>query len=220
MKLREKNLAGYVNGSPRPNNVRRKACNFPLMESSNPNSSSVRVLIRHPPSPSSSSSSSSTSPQTIPTSDPSPSSSLHPRSSSSEGVVVVGFIGRRPDTTTHLLNQIIDANVFGSGNLDKSLPIEKEELRDWFKWRRISYYHQHQKGILFLHFSSNLCPASFNGLSELSSKGSGFSSALEDHEFRDLQGMLFMFSVSFFCPPSFFFFIKLLLLFYVNGSLC
>ncbi|EXB65308.1 hypothetical protein L484_025387 [Morus notabilis] len=42
-------------------------------------------------------------------------------------------------------------------------------------------------GILFLHFSSVLCP----GFDD------GFGSAMEDdHDFGDLQGLLFMFSTA------------------------
>lgn len=69
--------------------------------------------------------------------------------------------------------------------------VEKDEVRDWFKWRRISYYHQEDKGILFLRFCSTRCP----GIDGLSVYGSGFDSALEEHEFGDLQGLLFMFTV-------------------------
>ncbi|XP_062105153.1 uncharacterized protein LOC133816861 [Humulus lupulus] len=159
------------------------------MEPPNPisSSSSVRVLIRPPSSPTPTSSSSSTS-QTAPLPSPIP-TSLPP---SSDGVVVVGFIGRRPDITTHLLNRIVDSNIFGSGSLDENLRIDKEELREWFKWRRISYYHERQRGVLFLHFSSNLCPAFDDGVLE---SGWGFDLVMEEHEFGDLQGMLFLFSV-------------------------
>ncbi|PON55372.1 Protein SMG [Parasponia andersonii] len=162
------------------------------MEASNPNpssSSSVRVLTRPPSSTTLASSASSSTSQTPPPPPPIPTSEPS-SSSSSDGVVVVGFIGRRPDITTHLLNRIVDANVFGSGNRDKSIRVEKEEVRDWFKWRRISYYHEERKGVLFLQFCSNLCPA-FHGFSE---PASGFDFAMEEHEFGDLQGMLFMFS--------------------------
>ncbi|KAF4346848.1 hypothetical protein G4B88_015469 [Cannabis sativa] len=164
------------------------------MESPNPisnSSSSVRVLIRPPSSTTLSSTptlaSSSTS-QTAPLS----SSIQTPHPPSSDGVVVVGFIGRRPEITTHLINRIVDSNVFGSGSLDENLRIDKEELREWFKWRRISYYHERRRGVLFLHFSSNLCPAFDDGVLE---SGSGFDLAMEEHEFGDLQGMLFLFSV-------------------------
>ncbi|PRQ33372.1 hypothetical protein RchiOBHm_Chr5g0056861 [Rosa chinensis] len=150
----------------------------------NPNPASRRVLIRPPPS-----SYSSPPSQTIPI----PSSSSDPPST--DGVVVVGFIG--PPSTDHsaqLINRILDSNVFGSGNRDKSLGVEnQEELRDWLKWRRISYYHEEQKGILFLQSCSTLCSAvDDNGLSD---SGSGFDSVFEEHDFGDLQGMLFMFSV-------------------------
>ncbi|KAJ1436284.1 hypothetical protein SESBI_04315 [Sesbania bispinosa] len=44
--------------------------------------------------------------------------------SSSKGVVVVGFVSRRHDDSAHLLNRVIDCNVFASGNIDN------EEARD------------------------------------------------------------------------------------------
>lgn len=77
--------------------------------------------------------------------------------------------------------------------MDRVLSIDKDELKDWFKYRRISYFHEEDKGILFLQFSSNGCPV-FDG--SLSS-GSDFDGVLEEREFGDLQGLLFMFSVSF-----------------------
>ncbi|XP_054815604.1 uncharacterized protein LOC129315695 isoform X1 [Prosopis cineraria] len=171
-----------------------------------PKPSQVRVLIRPPPSPNPPTTSSPSLPpprplpNPIPSSDHSSSSSATPSSSSaaspslprsSDGVVVVGFISRRPDDSTQLINRVIDFNVFGSGNLDKRLFVDEEEARDWFKWRRISYYHDDEKGILYLQFCSTRCPA-IDGFSEPSS---GFDSVVEEHEFGDLQGMLFMFSV-------------------------
>ena len=87
------------------------------------------------------------------------------------------------------MNRIVDSTVFGSGNSDKTLCVDKEELRgsDWFSHRRLSYHRDDQNGILFLHFSSD-----FGG-------GFEFGSAIEEeeHQFGNLQGMLFMFSVSF-----------------------
>lgn len=114
--------------------------------------------------------------------------------------MVVGFIGRRPEDTAQLINRVIDSNVFGSGNSDKSLCIEKDEVGDWFKWRRISYYHEEKKGILFLQFCYNQLPA-MDGFDKVQP---GFDSVVEEHEFGDLQGMLFMFSVSVCFLPSFF----------------
>lgn len=190
----------------------QKACNSTSMETSNLNpkakpnpnpSSSMRVLIR-PPSSSASTTPAPTlnstpsisqaarlPPPPVPSSSDQPSSSSHPRSS--DGVVVVGFIGRRLGENAQLINRVIDSNVFGSGNRDKSLLIEKEEVRDWFKWRRISYYHEEQKGILFLQFCHNQCPAMEDGLEKVPL---GFDSVVEEQELGDLQGMLFMFSVS------------------------
>ncbi|XP_050368048.1 uncharacterized protein LOC126786307 [Argentina anserina] len=146
------------------------------MDPPNPNPPSMRVLIRPPPS----STATSPSPQTIPI-------------PSTDGLVVVGFIGRSADDSSQLINRILDSNVFGSGNRAKTLGVEdEEELKDWLNGRRISYFHDERKGILFLQFSSALCSAADDGSSE---SGSGFDSAFEEHDFGDLQGMLFMFSV-------------------------
>ncbi|KAL6958061.1 hypothetical protein U1Q18_052216, partial [Sarracenia purpurea var. burkii] len=120
--------------------------------------------------------------------------------STQSGVVVVGFVGRRNGDVTQLINRILDANVFGSGDFDKDFCGQKvgigEEVKSWFKCRRISYYHDDEKGIIYLQFSSTGCPA-MEELSELSSSSFSsptFDSVLEEHEFGDLQGMLFMFS--------------------------
>ncbi|PIA37159.1 hypothetical protein AQUCO_03000022v1 [Aquilegia coerulea] len=117
------------------------------------------------------------------------------------GVVVVGFIGENEDELSQLMNRIIDNNVFGSGNLDKEFSIKKndsedEEIRkrvkDWFRFRKISYYYEEEKGIVYLQFVSTWNPL-MEGLSEeLSIR---FDSVLEEQEFADLQGMLVMFSV-------------------------
>ncbi|GMJ15488.1 hypothetical protein HRI_005218000 [Hibiscus trionum] len=147
-----------------------------------PNPHSMRVLTRPPPSPVPTSS--SNPPPPLP-----PSSPSLPRSP--DGVVVVGFISRRPDDSAQLINRVVDSNVFGSGQTDRVLSLDKDELKDWFKYRRISYYHEEDKGILFLQFSSNGCPV-FDG--SLAS-GSDFDGVLEEREFGDLQGLLFMFSV-------------------------
>ncbi|KAJ6984071.1 hypothetical protein NC653_022335 [Populus alba x Populus x berolinensis] len=150
------------------------------MDSRNSNPPCMRVLTRPPtptptpaPGPTSASSSSP---------DPQPSSQSHPRSL--EGVVVVGFLSRSPDHSTHLINRILDSNAFGSGHLDKTLFVDKEEIKDWFKKRKISYYHEEEKGLLFLQFCSIRCPI-IHGFS---------NSGLEELEFEELQGLLFMFS--------------------------
>lgn len=99
------------------------------------------------------------------------------------GVVVVGFVGSRPTTdAAHLINRIIDADIFGSAA--KDLPL------CCFRHHRISYYYDsaspsaYDKGILFLLLSSSS--------SSLSS-----SSEEQQDEFESdlLRGMLFMFSV-------------------------
>ncbi|ESW22138.1 hypothetical protein PHAVU_005G130400 [Phaseolus vulgaris] len=146
-----------------------------------PSPSPVRVLIRPPSSPSPSSSDHTSPAQPQP-----------PLPRASDGVVVVGFIARRHDDSAQLLDRVIDSNVFASGNLDAPLLVEDEEAREWFERRRISYFHDHERGILFLQFSSTRCPA-IHTATDVAPPG--FDSALEEHEFGDLQGMLFMFSV-------------------------
>ncbi|KAJ6739620.1 AMPLIFIED IN BREAST CANCER 2-RELATED [Salix koriyanagi] len=138
------------------------------MVSRNPNTPSMRVLTRPP----------AHSPIPIPTSspDPLPSSQSHPRSL--EGVVVVGIISRNPNHSTHLINRVLDSNAFGSGHLDKALFADEDEVKDWLKKRRISYYHEEEKGFLFLQFCST--PV----IHGLSNSGSG----LEELEFEELQG--------------------------------
>lgn len=148
-----------------------------------PNPLPMRVLTRLSPAPVSLLTSSA-DPASAPATAPS-------RPCSQDGVVVVGFIGRRPDDSAQVINRVLDSNVFGPGNLDKSFTVDKEEVKGWFKCRRISYYHEEEKGILFLQFCSTNCPA-FDGFLD---PGSGFDSIVEEREFGDLQGLLFMFSV-------------------------
>ncbi|KAL5763935.1 hypothetical protein ACOSQ2_016529 [Xanthoceras sorbifolium] len=145
-----------------------------------PKSPSMRVLTR-PPVP--------TPPSDPPPPPPPPSASSLPHSLN--GVVVVGFISRKPDDSSQLINRVLDCNSFGSGRMDKALDINKEELKHWFDSRRISYYHEAEKGLLLLQFCSTRCPV----LRESSDSGSAFDSVVEEHEFGDLQGLLFMFSV-------------------------
>lgn len=102
------------------------------------------------------------------------------------------------------MNRIIDSNVFGCGGLDKPIFVDKpdektdfvvtDDMKSWFECRNISYYHDEEKGILFLQFSSTRCPLMEGNLESKM----GFDSLLEDYEYGDLQAMLFMFSVSFF----------------------
>ena len=77
--------------------------------------------------------------------------------------------------------------------VDENLFVDKEEVRDWFNWRRISYYYEEEKGVLFLHFCSTPCPV----LHGFSGPGSSFDAAVEEIECEDIKGLLFMFSVSF-----------------------
>ncbi|WOH02081.1 hypothetical protein DCAR_0521469 [Daucus carota subsp. sativus] len=128
---------------------------------------------------------------------PTPPNPNPPLPAQSNGVVVVGFIGRQNCDVGQLINRVLDANVFGSGNLDKTFGVESggvvtEELKDWLKCRKISFFHDEDKGILYLQFSSIRCPVR----EEFEEGGLGFDSVLEEREFGDLQGMLFMFSGS------------------------
>ncbi|KAL0460130.1 UNVERIFIED_CONTAM: hypothetical protein Slati_0640200 [Sesamum latifolium] len=143
-----------------------------------PNSHSIRVAYPPPP------------PQPPPPSPPDP--SPPPKN----GVVVVGFIGRRHHDVSHLINKIADSKIFGSGNLDTPFRFEPDkinpETRRWFESRKLSFYHDEEQGILYLQFSSVRCPVTEEGLSE-----TGFESVMEEQEFGDLQGLLFMFSCEF-----------------------
>ncbi|KAL3518448.1 hypothetical protein ACH5RR_021037 [Cinchona calisaya] len=159
----------------------------------NPHLQSMRVLIR-PPTPTPDPPPPPPSPPPPP--DPSPSTTPSSTPSPQNGVVVVGFVGKRHGDVTQLINRIIDANVFGSGNFDTPFRFEKkefmsEEIEEWFKSRSISFFYEQENGILYLQFSSLSCPI-FEGVME---SQLGFDSVLEDREFGDLQGLLFMFSV-------------------------
>ena len=167
----------------------------PTMDSNkpnpNPNPTSMRVLIRPPstpPPPSKPPSSSSSSPPPPPRPPPPP----HPQPQHSPGVVVVGFIGRRINDVSHLINRILDSNVFGSTRKDTPFKIDEltKEAEVWLMNRGISYYYDEQNCLMFLQLSSFNCPALCSD--------SGVDSVVEEHEFGDLQGMLFMFTVSFY----------------------
>ncbi|KAL5709778.1 hypothetical protein ACHQM5_020424 [Ranunculus cassubicifolius] len=156
------------------------------MESSTP-SSPVRVLTR----PSSTTSittspslSSSSSSSTLPSSSSEPHLSLISNPTPSPGVVVVGFIGceSSEDQLSQLINRILDDNVFGSGHRDTHF--KADVLKDWFHFRKISYYYDDEKGVVFLQFASNWRDFAV----ELE------DSVVEEEEFGDLQGMLLMFS--------------------------
>lgn len=148
-------------------------------------SHSIRVLVRPPPAPT----------HPLPPQPPPPPDSSPPHKN---GVVVVGFIGKRHHDVAHLINKLIDYNVFGSGNLDTPFRLQPDkiypEVTEWFKSRNLSYYHDEEQGILYLQFS--MCDCLF--AEEVSARGRiGFESVLEDQDFGDLQGLIFMFSVSF-----------------------
>ena len=72
--------------------------------------------------------------------------------------------------------------------MDTKLVVAKEEVEQWFKRRRISYYHEEERGILFLQFSTHR--------GSVFEAKTDYDSEIQEHEFGDLQGMLFMFSVS------------------------
>ncbi|KAK9124117.1 hypothetical protein Sjap_013719 [Stephania japonica] len=162
------------------------------MESLNPSSSSLRVLTR----PSSSSLPHSTVPTSSSPDQHSSATPSPPSSRNSDGVVVVGFIGRgEAGVVGQLIDRIIDGNVFGSGGMDAEFPSglrgvavddEAEEgAADWFRSRQISYHYEEEKEIVFLQFVWSRV---------LVSEGVNLA-VEEEQEFGDLQGMLFMFSV-------------------------
>ncbi|KAK6163427.1 hypothetical protein DH2020_000291 [Rehmannia glutinosa] len=150
-------------------------------------SQSVRVLVRPPPVPAPAP---SLPPQPPPPPPPDPYS--HPKN----GVVCVGFIGRRHHDVAYLINKIVDSHVFGSGNLDTPFRVEPDkmnpEISKWFASRNLSFYHDEDQAILYLQFSSVCCPVTDEGSSETRF---GFESVFEDQEFGDLQGLMFMFSL-------------------------
>lgn len=153
-------------------------------------SHSIRVLVRPPPA--------LTVPlppqPPLPTPPPPPDPYPPPKN----GVVVVGFIGKRHHDVAHLMNKIIDARVFGSGNLDTPFRLEPDKINQdmskWFESRKLSFYHDVDEGFLYLQFSSVRCPVIDEGSLE---PRFGLESVFEDQELGDLQGLVFMFSVSF-----------------------
>lgn len=104
-----------------------------------------------------------------------------------------------------LLNRIVDSDVFGSSCRDMPFHIDgeegvSEEVRDWFQSRRISYFHDQEKGMVFLQMCSTKCPA-MRGAAVAGKEekvNSGLDSVIDELEVRELQGLLFMFSVT---PP-------------------
>ncbi|KAL0918292.1 hypothetical protein M5K25_010291 [Dendrobium thyrsiflorum] len=184
-----------------------------------PSSSPLRFLIRPPPPATTSpaaapiattptplhsiSSSNPPPPNLNPTPAPSSSSSSAPLTTSVSpspiGVVVVGFLGSKPSTDlTHLINRLLDNNVFGSGNLEKNILTSLiPDETDWFDRRRIGYHYEPETGMVFLQYS----PSSPSRLLMLSSSTSGerdegATSVLEECEAEDIRYMLLMFSVS------------------------
>ncbi|GFQ05057.1 protein smg8 [Phtheirospermum japonicum] len=149
-------------------------------------SQSIRVLIRPPPAPTSAP---ALPPQLPP---PPPDPYLPPKN----GVVVVGFIGKRYHDVSHLINKVVDSHVFGSGNLDTQFRFEPDkinpEMSNWFESKKLSFYHDEDQGILYLQFSSLSCPVTEEGFSD---SRVGSEPIFEDQELGDLQGLIFMFSV-------------------------
>ncbi|EYU37030.1 hypothetical protein MIMGU_mgv1a023242mg [Erythranthe guttata] len=154
-------------------------------------SRSIRVLVRPPPNPSH-----PLPPQPPPPPPPPLPPPADPYSTPKNGVVVVGFIGKRHHDVAHLMNKIIDSRVFGSGNLDTPFRFEPDKINPdmgkWLQSRKLSFYHDVDQGILYLQFSSAGCPVAGEGPSETRF---GFESVFDDQEFGDLKGLIFMFSV-------------------------
>lgn len=143
--------------------------------------------------------------------------------SPANGVVVVGVVGRNPDDVTQLLNRLLDAHIFGSGNRDRDLWNEEsneealqeegmeedvvkgssridmgfdtgpsKKVASWMKKRRLSYYADEEKGIVYVQFAWG-SPHMDLLMGNLSSQEYPF--VLDQQETDDLCGLLFMFSV-------------------------
>ncbi|KAI4304707.1 hypothetical protein MLD38_040181 [Melastoma candidum] len=148
----------------------------------------VRVLTR-PPAPS------AAPPLPKPAAAAAPSPSPPQPQTPHQNVVVVGFVSRRPDPAVQLINRVLDSHAFGSGRLDRPMIVDGAEVSgDWFRERRISYYYEEERGLLYLLFCSTKCPVFGDGPVE-AGLGSGFDSIAEEREFGELQGMMFMFTV-------------------------
>ncbi|GER39701.1 protein SMG8 [Striga asiatica] len=152
-------------------------------------SHSIRVLAHPPPVPGSGAN--------LPPQSPPPPPAADTNSFPRNGVVVVGFIGRRHHDVAHLINKVIDSHVFGSGNLASSFRLEPDkidlEMGKWFDSRRLSFYHDEDRGILYLQLSSLRCPTIGDGSLETRV---ALEPVFEEQELGELQGLIFMFSVS------------------------
>lgn len=142
--------------------------------------------------------------------------------SPANGVVVVGVVGRNLDDVTQLLNRLLDAHIFGSGNRDRELwneesneeALQEEGMEEdvvkgnnridrgfdtgpsrkvaaWMKKRRLSYYADEDKGIVYVQFAWG-SPHIDLLMGNLSSQEYPF--VLDQQETDDLCGLLFMFS--------------------------
>ncbi|XP_047970991.1 uncharacterized protein LOC125214136 [Salvia hispanica] len=149
-------------------------------------SQSIRVLVRPPPPPAPA--------HPLPPQPPPPPPDASPPTKN--GVVVVGFVGRRRREVSHLINKIVDSYAFGSGGLDTPFRFEPDridsEMRRWLDSRNLSFYLDEDRGILYLQFSMADCTLAEAMLSE---GRMGFESDLEDRELGDLKGLIFMFTV-------------------------
>jgi len=93
--------------------------------------------------------------------------------------------------------------VFGSSCWDKPFDIGDqegvgEEVRDWLESHRISYFHDRENGMVFLQMCSTTCPV-IRGVAVAGKEQevfSGLDSVIDELEFHELQGLLFMFAVS------------------------
>lgn len=62
---------------------------------------------------------------------------------------------------------------------------------NWFQHRRISFFHEEERGIVYLQF----CCSDWADMGEVLEGSRDFRAKIEEDEFGDVQGMLFMFSV-------------------------
>ena len=103
---------------------------------------------------------------------------------------MVGFVGPE-DEVCVLINRILDSSVFGDKDLQLDCSKGVEGWEGWFRHRSIRYYHESDRGIVFLQFYSAPVVQSWSGGDD------GLDCDLEQHDSDDLRGLLLMFSVSF-----------------------
>lgn len=114
---------------------------------------------------------------------------------------MVGFVGAEDDVT-HLINRILDDNIFGGGgdkDLFSSVSKDGDRWEGWFRHRRIRYHHEPEKGIVFLQFSTAPVMQSWlSGGSGDEHRDGRLDFFLGERDSDDLRGLLLMFSVSYF----------------------